>query len=85
MINRKSNLWRLFRSTKIEDLKMRYKQQRIACCLVLQNYNINKVKFLCKNKNIKNFFKYVNKTMGREKPPILLKDEYIRIVERTAL
>ena len=58
-----------------------YKQQRIACCLLLQNYNVNKVKFVCKNRNTKNFFKYVNKTMGREKPPILLKDEYNKIID----
>ena len=57
MINRKNNLWRLFRRTKYEDLKIRYKQQWIACCLALQNYNVNKVKFLCKNRNTKNFFK----------------------------
>ena len=53
MINRKTNLWHLFRRTKNEDFKIRYKQQRIACCLALQNYNVNKVKFLCKNKNTK--------------------------------
>ena len=76
MINRKNNLWRLFRRTKNEDLKIRYKEQLIACSLALQNYIVNKVKFLCKNRNKKNLFKYVNKTMGREKPPIPLKDEY---------
>ena len=31
-------------------------------------------------RNTKNFFKYVNKTMGREKPPIILKDEYNKII-----
>ena len=82
MINRKNNLWRLFLRTKNEGLKIRYKkQQRIACCLALQNCNVNKVKFLCKNRNTKNFFKYMNKTMGSEKPPILLKDEYNKIID----
>ena len=40
MINRKNNLWRLFKRTNNEHLKIRYKQQRIACCLALQNFTM---------------------------------------------
>ena len=81
MINRKNNLWRLFKRTNNEHLKIRYKQQRIACCLALQITILIKLNFYVKAEIQKNFFNYVNKTMGREKPPILIKDKYNKIID----
>ena len=78
MTNKRNNLWRLFRRTKNEYLKIMYKQQQVACRLTSLNYKVNKVRSLYKIEIQKNSLNMRIKQWEEKNPPIFFK-RYIYI------
>ena len=79
LLLKKRKLWQIMKANNTTENKTKFKICMKHCKMVLHDYNIDKIKSICKSKNVKYFYDYVNndyvnKKIGRSKKPVQLKD-----------
>ena len=75
LLLKKRKLWRAMKAENTPENKLNYNNNRHACKVALKKFHVNKMKAICNSKNIKHFYEYVNRKLGRSKSSIVLKDK----------
>ena len=72
-INKKKHLWRSFKKSGSFEIRKQYLIIHRKCKQAINTNKMNKIKSLCKKRNIKNFYNFVNSSLGRHKPAVNIK------------
>ena len=75
LLLKKRKLWRIMKAKNTPKNKLNYTNNKHVCKEALKKFHVNKMKAICNSKNIKQFYNYVNRKLGRSKSSIILKDK----------
>ncbi len=73
LLSKKKIIWRKMKLTNSPDMKVKFKEICNICKQELRAYHRKKIDFVCKQKNTKHFYNFINKRLGRITSPITLK------------
>ena len=71
------------KANNTSENKLNFTRNRQTCKNALQEFHVNKIKDICNKKNIKHFYDYVNRNLGRVKSSIMLKDDRRMVIKDT--
>ena len=87
LINKKNKMWNLARKTKTAFFIGQYANLSRKCKREINNNERFKTNYLCKSNNMKNFYNFINKKIGRVKTSTIIKsnDTHERVDNNVAV